>query len=163
SDYNPDPFIYLQRGDVRWNTGVIGHIDLNDYVQPYFTATYMNDQTTEIVGPSAAFQTSYPYTPDNYYRTNCSNPLLSAQERGILCTPAEVTADTANPGSELAVFDLGRRNIEGGGRVAYWEHQNFRIAVGSKGNFLDAFSYDVYGQYYYTSLFNSNDDYLNYQ
>jgi iron complex outermembrane receptor protein len=97
----------------------MAHLDINDYVKPYADFSFMYDRTTEIVGPSALFQTNYPFTPDDLYRVNCSNPLLSAQEQGILCTPAQIAASTANPGSAagLATLDIGRRNIEGGGRI----------------------------------------------
>ena len=45
-----------------------------------------------------------------------------------------------------------------------FEHQNYRAVFGSKGNFADdAWSYDFYGQYYYTTFFNSNQKYLNFQ
>jgi outer membrane receptor protein involved in Fe transport len=162
-EYNPNPFVYIQRQDERWNTGFNAHIDLNDHIKPYLVGAFMDDRTTEIVGPSAAFRQSYPFTADNYYRVNCSNPLLSSQEQTILgCTPAEISADAANPGSVLAAFNMGRRNIEGGGRVAFYDHTNYRIALGAQGDFLGAWSYDAYGQYYYTQLFNSNTNYLNY-
>ncbi len=55
--------------------------------------------------------------------------------------------------------EIGRRNIEGGGRTSDYEHQNYRAVMGTKGDFLDAWSYDAYGQFYYTTFFNSNDKY----
>jgi outer membrane receptor protein involved in Fe transport len=55
---------------------------------------------------------------------------------------------------------MGRRNIEGQGRLTNWEHNNFRYVLGIKGDFADAWSYDAYFSYYYTSLFDGNYDYL---
>src|SRR6185437_4656105 len=164
-EYNPNPFIYMQRQNDRWNTGVNANVEINDHVKPYLVATFMDDRSTEIVGPSAAFKNSYPYSADNYYRVNCSNPLLSAQEASLLCTPAQIAADKLSPGTDpanMAVFNLGRRNIEGGGRVAYFEHMNYRVAAGATGDIIPGFTYDAYGQYFYTSLFNANTNYLNY-
>jgi outer membrane receptor protein involved in Fe transport len=164
-EFQPNPYEYMQSATTRWNAGVIGHVDINDYFKPYFTATFMNDRTDEIVGPSAAFKASYPYSADNFYRVNCTNPLLSAQEQGILCTPAMIAADTAAPGTNpagLAILNLGRRNVEGGGRDSYFDHTNYRIAFGSKGDIANGVSYDAYGQYFYTSLYQANTNYLNY-
>ncbi len=95
---------------------------------------------------------------------NCTNPLLSAQEQGILCTPAQIAADKANPGSAAGstAVTIGRRNVEGGGRIAYYEHTNYRIVAGLTGDLGDAWKYDAYGQYYYTSFYNANKNYLNY-
>jgi outer membrane receptor protein involved in Fe transport len=161
-EYNPNPFIYMQRQDDRWNAGFNANLEINDHIKPYLIGAFMDDRTTEIVGPSAAFKASYPFTPDNYYRVNCSNPLLSSQEAGILCTPAQIAADAAAPGTVLAAVNLGRRNVEGGGRVAFYDHTNYRLAVGATGDIAPGISYDAYGQYYYVSLFNSNTNYLNY-
>jgi len=164
-EFNPNPYEYMQSGTTRWNAGVIGHVDINDYFKPYITATFMNDRTDEIVGPSAAFKASYPFSPDNFYRVNCTNPLLSAQEQGTLCSPAMIAADAASPGNSaagLSVFNLGRRNIEGGGRDSYYDHNNYRIAVGAKGDIANGVTYDAYTQYFYTSLYEANTNYLNY-
>jgi iron complex outermembrane recepter protein len=161
SSFNSNVYEYGQRQDVRYNAGLMAHIELNDYIKPYLDASFMNDRSDEIVGPSALFKTSNTFTPDNLYRVNCSNPLLSAQEQSILCTPAQIAADTASPGSALGTLNIGRRNIEGGGRNSYYEHTNYRIVFGSTGNLLDGVSYDAYAQYYYTQLYQSNTNYLN--
>jgi iron complex outermembrane receptor protein len=163
-EFNSSAYEYMQRQDERYNAGFFAHVDLNDWVKPYLEMSYMNDKTTVIVAPSALFETSNPLTGDNKYLVNCSNPLLSAQEQGILCTPAQIAADTAAPGSAAgsADIDIGRRNIEGGGRLAYFEHTNFRVVGGVKGDLGDAWHYDAYGQYAYTTFFNDNKNYLNF-
>jgi outer membrane receptor protein involved in Fe transport len=164
SAFNSNPYIQMQREDVRWNAGANFNMELNSYVKPYLIVAFMDDQTTGVVGPSAAFKSSYPFTPDNDYRVNCTNPLLSAQEQATLCSPAMIAADAASPGSPAgeSIIDIGRRNVEGGPRVAFYDHTNYRIAVGSTGELLAGVTYDIYGQYYYTTLFNSNTGYLNY-
>jgi iron complex outermembrane receptor protein len=162
--FNSSAFEYMQRQDERYNAGVFAHIDVNDWIKPYMEFGFMNDKTNVTVAPSALFEGNNPITGDGNYLVNCSNPLLSAQEASIICTPAQIAADKLAPGSvgNSADINIGRRNIEGGGRNAYFEHTNYRVVVGSKGNFGDAFSYDLYGQYAYTSLFNNNQNYLNY-
>jgi outer membrane receptor protein involved in Fe transport len=164
-EFNPNPYEFMQEQSTRWNAGVYGHVDVTDYFKPYLTATVMDDRSDETVGPSAAFKASYPFTPDNFYRVNCTNPLLSAQEQGILCTPAMIAADTPSPGNNpagLAIINIGRRDVEGGGRDAYYDHTNYRMAVGAKGDIAKGITYDAYTQYFYTSFYTSNTNYLNY-
>jgi outer membrane receptor protein involved in Fe transport len=167
AEFGSFAYEYQQREDDRYQGGVLSHFDINQYAKPYLEFSFMNDRTTEVVGPSALFSGSNPFTADNNYLVNCSNPLLSAQELGVIqsqgaCTNAQVAADKLNPGSQNVDLDIGRRNVEGGGRIAYFEHMNYRAVVGLGGTLLDGVTYDAYAQYYYTSLYNSNQNYLNY-
>lgn len=163
AQFNSQRYIYASRGDTRYNAGFLAHVDVSDAVKPYAEFGFMNDQTTISVAPSGLFQTN-PLDPTGAgnFNINCSNPLLSAQEAGIICTPAQIAADAAAPGSVSANVNIGRRNVEGGGRNAFWDHTNFRLVAGSRGEFATAWSYDAYGSYYHTTLFNSNTNYLNY-
>jgi iron complex outermembrane recepter protein len=162
--YNYNQFEYLQRQDQRYQAGFLSHIDVNDYVKPYAQFFYMDDRSTSVVAPSGLFVGSDPFTSDGNELINCSNPLLSAQQRGLICTPAQITGDTASPGSagNSADVEIGRRNIEGGGRVAFYEHNNIRFVVGTTGDVVPGFTYDLYGSYYYTTTFDSNQNYLSY-
>jgi iron complex outermembrane recepter protein len=161
-DFNE--FEYLQRQDQRYQGGFLGHIDLNDHAKPYMEFGWMDDRTEAVVAPSGLFVASYPFTADNNELVNCSNPLLSAQERSLICTPAQIAGDTASPGSpgNSADLQIGRRNIEGGGRLSFYEHQNFRLVVGTKGDVTNAWTYDLYGSYYYTTTFQGQQNYLDY-
>ena len=163
--FNSQPFIYMTREDDRYNAAFMAHEEINDWFQPYSEFFFMDDKTHQQVAPAALFKDSNPLDPTGAgdYYVNCSNPLLSAQQRGILCTPAQIAADTANPGSATAQVRIGRRNIEGGDRFIDFEHTNYRAVFGSKGNFADAWSYDLYGQYFYTSFSDSNEKFLSYE
>jgi iron complex outermembrane recepter protein len=164
ASYNSQPFIYMTREDDRYNAAFMAHEEITDWFQPYAEFFFMDDKTHEQVAPAALFKDSNPLDPTGAgdYYVNCSNPLLSAQERGILCTPAQIAADTANPGSGTAQVRIGRRNVEGGDRFIDFEHTNYRAVFGSKGTFADAWSYDLYGQYFYTAFSDSNQKYLSY-
>jgi iron complex outermembrane recepter protein len=161
--FNSQPYIFMSREDDRYNAGFMGHFDINNYVKPYAEFGFMEDKTTEIIAPSGLFQ-SNPTDPtgNGNFNINCSNPLLSAQERSIICTPAQIAADTAAPGSASANINIGRRNVEGGGREAFWDHTNYRAVGGATGEFAGAWNYDAYASYYYTTLYNANEKYLNY-
>jgi iron complex outermembrane recepter protein len=165
AEYNSQPYIYLTREDDRYNAAFLGHDDINDYLKPYVELFVMDDRTHQQIAPAALFKDANPLDPTGAgdYYINCSNPLLSAQEQNILCTPAQIASDRAHPGSVSAQVEIGRRNIEGGARDTDFEHINYRAVFGSKGEFADAWSYDVYGQYYYTSFYDSNQKYLNFQ
>jgi iron complex outermembrane recepter protein len=176
--YNSQSLIYMSRGDERYTAGVLGHIDVNDYVKPYLELGFMDDKTSIDVAPSGLFMSNQTDpTGNGNFNINCSNPLLSAQEQSIFCTPAQIAAAQANPGAPCATppspvpagyispncanIVIGRRNVEGGPRLAYWDHTNYRAVVGATGVFAEGWSYDAYGQYYTTTLFNSNSNYVN--
>jgi outer membrane receptor protein involved in Fe transport len=163
--YNSQEDIYLTREDDRYNAAFEAHDDINDYFKPYAEFFFMDDKTSQQVAPAALFRNANPLDPSgqgNYF-VNCSNPLLSTQQRDIICTPAQIAADTASPGSVTVPLTIGRRNIEGGPRSTDYEHTNYRAVFGTKGDFGGAWSYDAYGQYFYTSFYDANQKYLNFQ
>ena len=157
-------FEYLQREDKRFQAGVMVHEELNDHFKPYMEFGWMRDRTSAVIAPSGLFVGSNTQTADGNELINCSNPLLSSQQQSLLCTPAQIAGDMANPGSKgnSAVVQIGRRNIEGGGRDSIYDHNNFRLVVGTKGAVTNAWTYDLYGSYYYVTTFQANDNYLSY-
>ena len=163
--YNGQSYISMTREDDRYNAAFMVHEEITESFQPYAEFFFMDDKTHQQVAPAALFKDSNPLDPTGAgdYYINCSNPLLSAQEQGILCTPAQIAADTAKPGSALVQVRIGRRNVEGGDRYIDFEHTNYRTVLGTRGDFADAWTYDFYGQYFYTSFFDSNQKYLSYE
>lgn len=173
--FNSQPYIYNGRDDVRYTAGFMAHVDVADYIRPYTEFGFMNDRTDQKIAPSALFSGANPLDPANSgnYNVNCDNPFLSAQQSGILCTPAQRAYVAANPGVPCAFaadgsspncanVNIGRRNVEGGGRESYYEHNNYRAVIGAQGDLGSAWKYDAYGQYYYTTFFNINKQYLNF-
>jgi iron complex outermembrane receptor protein len=173
--FNSSPYEYLTTQDTRYNAGFFSHYDVNDYVKPFMDFSYMRDTTTSDIAPSGAFYGGNPNDPtgNGGFLVNCAptNPLLSAQENAALCGNAAnffpATAGNPTPnvypglnGDTAVDFYFGRRNIEGGPRTSEFDHQNYRVVLGSKGDFADAWSYEAYGSYYTTSLFNSVGGYL---
>ncbi|MEJ0098697.1 MAG: TonB-dependent receptor [Pseudomonadota bacterium] len=154
--FNSQAYIYMQRQDERYNAGFLAHVDINDHFLPYAEFSFMDDHTHQEAAPTALFRGSNVVGDTGNYAVNCSNPLLSAQEAAILCTPQQIAADLANPGSVSADVEIGRRNLEGGARTYEYEHDNYRIALGTKGEIARGWTYDTYGQYYYTSFSNLN-------
>jgi len=177
--FDSQPFIYMTREDDRYNAAFLAHDTITDYFQPYAEFYFMDDRTHQQIAPSALFKDLNPLDPlTGNYNVNCNNPLLSAQEQSILCTAAQISAANAAPSAGCTVTQtangpvlsancvnvrIGRRNVEGGGRESDYEHENYRPVFGIKGDFAGAWNYDAYGQYYYTTFFNSNQKYQNFQ
>jgi iron complex outermembrane receptor protein len=163
--YNGQRDISLTREDSRYNAAIMAHEEITGFFQPYAEFFFMDDKTRQQAAPAALFQNANPLDPTGAgdYYINCGNPLLSTQQQAILCTPAQIAADKANPGSATAQVNIGRRNVEGGARYTDFQHTNYRALIGAKGEFAGAWSYDAFGQYFYTGFFDSNQKYLNFQ
>jgi outer membrane receptor protein involved in Fe transport len=175
--FNSQPYIFMSRDDTRYMAGFMGHLDLNDQVKPYFEFHFMDDKTHQEIAPAALFLQSNPNDPtgNGNYNINCSNPFLSPTQAGQLgCTPDMIAADSAaiaaqiaakasviTPGATTNVF-IGRRNVEGGGRISDYQHTTYRAVGGIKGSLGNAWSYDGYAQYYYVDFFNRNSRYMNF-
>ena len=85
----------------------------------------------------------------------CNNPLLTAQEAATICSPANLAAQGnptqtdrrrgCTPGANLYI---GRRNVEGGGRVAsFTSPMRTASSSGLKGDFAEAWKFDVFAQH----------------
>jgi iron complex outermembrane recepter protein len=104
----------------------------------------MDDRTLTEIAPSGLFQGQNTLSSNGTYFINCGNRLLGAQEAATICTPAQIAADKANPGSVSAALDFGRRNIEGDGRESTYDHTNYRAVAGTNGKLGAAWTYDAY-------------------
>jgi iron complex outermembrane recepter protein len=156
--FNSAAYEFAQREDDRYQAGFMSHYDINDHVKPYLEFSFMDDKTTAVVAPSGFFGGGNPYSTDNLYRVNCGNPFLSAQQLGIVHASGSCGAGSL-PTDQFSL-DIGRRNIEGGGRSSLFDHTNYRVVGGAKGDIVDGITYDAYAQYYFTSLYNANGNYL---
>ncbi len=152
--FNSNAYSYLMQKDTRYTAGFFAKYELNEHAELYADFGYMNDRANVQIAPSGLFAGSGS-SPTGGFLVNCDNPFLSAQQRTVIgCTPALVAS-----GGNVDIT-IGRRNIEGGGRVQFYEHQNYRAVFGSRGDITGSWKYDLYGSYYYTSLFQSSSNYL---
>ena len=164
--YNFAPLNYFQRPDERYTAGVFANYEVSPAIKPYLEFMFMDDRTLAQIAPSGDF--------GNTSTLNCDNPLLSAQQKGIVCAPYNlvsgfngvtplVTGNTGDPALSLidpvtgvpynlAYFQLFRRNVEGGPRIDDRQHTSFRGVLGTRGDLNKAFSYDAYYQYGRTQL-----------
>jgi iron complex outermembrane receptor protein len=151
--YNSNPIESLLQQDTRYLGGFMGHYDYSSHVNLYADFSMMNDKTNTVVAPSGFFEGS-GVTANSGFLVNCGNPLLSAQQKSLLCSAADIAA---NNKVDLLI---GRRNIEGGGRSSEYDHVNYRAVLGAKGDIAGPWKYDTYGSYYWTSLYQDNFNYL---
>jgi len=139
--YNYGALSYFQRAAERYTAGAFLHYDINDNATVYTETMYARNTSSAQYGPSGDF-----FAKSNI---SCANPLLTAEEVAALCNATTLAQNhAANPGlpaDQFAIY-IGRRNVEGGGRIDNYDSNSIRQVIGLKGNFGEAWSYDAYGQ-----------------
>ena len=129
--YNYAPLNYMQRPDERYAGGGFVNYEFNKHAQAYAEVMLMDDYTDAQIAPSGDF--------GNTEQLNCNNPMLSEQQRQLLCTDAGYGPD------DIANIVILKRNVEGGGRVSQLRHTALRLVAGLKGELGKAWNYDFYG------------------
>ena len=172
--FNFAPTNYFQRPDKRYTGGFFAKYEVSDAIKPYLEFMFMDDRTLAQIAPSGNFANTLSINcGDNGNPTANGNPLLSAQQAAQACGRPEnlitgflgnfpltnqTNPDPAAPpvvfidpvtGQQYnrGFFQLLRRNVEGGPRVADLQHTQFRGVVGTKGDLGSAWNYDVYYSY----------------
>jgi iron complex outermembrane recepter protein len=77
--YNFAPTNYFQRPDERYIAGAFADYEVSPAIKPYLEFMFMDDHTLAQIAPSGDF--------GNTFTINCDNPLLSAQQLGVICNP----------------------------------------------------------------------------
>jgi outer membrane receptor protein involved in Fe transport len=132
--YNFGPANHYQRPDRRYSLGAMGHYELTEHADVYTQLMFTDYSSIAQIAPGGNFF--------NSNSVNCANPLLSAQQLGILgCTAADVAANNS------ATLYVARRNVEGGGRQQSFQNNSFRSLLGVRGAITDTWDYDASVQY----------------
>ena len=160
-DYNFGPLNYYQTPNERWTAGAFLNYDVNSHVTAYSNFMYMRNSSSAQIAPSGDFfQNSF---------IPCADPVLTKQEVATICTPGNLAAqgnpfETYNgvnyPGLN---FVIGRRNVEGGPRIADFTTDSAREVIGLKGDFADpqgAWTYNVYAQHSSVDSLFAQENYL---
>jgi len=132
--FNFAPYNYYQRPDERYLADFFSHYDILPWMRTYMEFEFMDDRTLAQIAPSGVFFGG----PGSEQLLSFNNPLLSdAFKSAFGITPT-------TPGDVL----IGRRNLEGGGRVDDRRHTDFRGVLGFKGElpFAPGWDYDVWYQ-----------------
>jgi outer membrane receptor protein involved in Fe transport len=140
--YNYGPLNFQQRPSERWTAGAFVDYEINSHATPYLEVMYTSyNSQAQIAASGDFFQSSF---------VPCSDPLLTAAEKTFICNlataqgnPSQTIGGNTVTGANLYI---GRRNVEGGGRVASFQNDALRALVGIKGDIVTGWTYDVYAQ-----------------
>ena len=108
--------------------------EINDHLTAYGEVMLARNTTDAQIAASGDFFTATPIP--------CTDPLLTAAEAAAICSAA---AAQGNPGGTANLY-IGRRNVEGGGRVLDVTSNTVRAVTGLKGDIIDGLTFDVYAQ-----------------
>lgn len=142
--YNYGALNFYQRPDERYTAGAFLHYDFNDHATVYANTMFMQDTSLAQIAASGAFFSKFD--------VNCANPFLSAQEVTTWCGGTTV-GETNN-------LYIGRRNVEGGGRVQDIQHTDWHVVLGVKGKIVDGWDYDVSWQNSIVNLVSQAQNYF---
>ena len=146
SEYNFAPLNYLQRPDERYTAGEFSHYQLNPHLDIYSSFMFMRDESIAQIAGSGAFF-------GDPYQINCgNNPLLTASEQAAFCQ--------GTPTGGLTNLEIGRRDVEGIGRVNDIIHTEYRYVIGARGEIVDGWNYDLYAQYGRTDIVSIQEGYF---
>jgi iron complex outermembrane receptor protein len=162
--YNYGALSYLQRQAERYTAGVFINFDASEHANVYSEFMFARNVSQAQYGPSGLFAFGHEVV-------SCGdNPLLTAQEVSILCTPSNIAQNHAqfptgptNPnilGPNQILLYAARRSVESGPRLDNYSSDAFREVVGVKGKFADAWSYDLYGQLGISRMLDVEGDFL---
>jgi outer membrane receptor protein involved in Fe transport len=144
--YNFAPLNYLQRPDERYTAGEFSHYQLNPHIDIYSSFMFMKDESVAQIAGSGAFF-------GDPYQINCgTNPLLTASEQSFFCAGV--------PSGTLTNLEIGRRDVEGTGRINDITHYEYRYVIGARGELVDGWNYDLYAQYGHTDVVSIEQGYF---
>lgn len=158
SRFNASAWNLYQRPDRRYTAGGFANLDFSKSVQAYGEVMAMKDRTRWQIGPSGDFR--------NTQTINCDNPLLSAQQRSLICrtgnfvgeipeldshgnlvgvvgSPTLFVAPITGVTYSRAWLILSRREIQGRAVEDDLDHKSIRLLGGVKGVLGRGVSYDA--------------------
>jgi iron complex outermembrane receptor protein len=144
--YNYGPLNHYQRPERRYSIGAMGHYEFGEHADVYTQLMFNDYESVAQVAPGGNFF--------NSSAINCDNPFLPVNSLATIgCTPAAVAA-----GDSVTMY-IGRRNVEGGGRLQSFANNSFRALAGVRGAINDGWGYDVSAQYSSVSANTATENY----
>jgi iron complex outermembrane receptor protein len=150
--YNFAALNFFQRPAERWTAGSFVNYDINSHVNLYSEFMFTKNTSVAQIGPGGDF--------GNAATISCADPLLTAQEVSVLCAPGNFPQAAGTAPNTINLAYILRRNIEGGGRQATFNNSTYREVFGVKGDFADAWKYDVSAQASNTTIIQANLNYF---
>jgi outer membrane receptor protein involved in Fe transport len=128
--YNFEPDNILVLPMERWSLYSNTTLDLHDNFKPYAQAMYTNYNALQELAPTPAAGTTGFTVP-------VTNPFLPQAWKNLAATRANPTAP----------LTFSKRFNDLGGRTGYNNHDVWQLVVGTKGDFIGSWDYDVYYSY----------------
>jgi iron complex outermembrane receptor protein len=137
--FNFAPQNFYVRPDERYSFGAFAHYEIAPWATAYMDTMFMDDRSTAQIGAGGIFAGTFTI--------NCANPLLSAQQAGLL--PAAGGGSCAANPADVFTGTVARRLVAGeaGGRITDLRHTDYRIVIGLRGDLGKNWNYDGYMQY----------------
>ena len=133
--YNFGPLNYFRRPSEQTAAAAFAHLDINSKVRAYTELGFHDNHSLAQIAPSGSFF--------RQQGIHFENPLLSTDEKNQIA--AGCGGPFAAPGDVCQLL-IGRRNVEGGGRIDDIRHTSYRAVLGAKGDLSKSVSYDTYLQ-----------------
>ncbi|MBM4218821.1 MAG: TonB-dependent receptor [Gammaproteobacteria bacterium] len=130
--YNYAPPNYFMRPEKRYSAGVFADYELSERATPYLEVNYNSSKTAAQIAESGTFFAEAYFFPVN-------DPLFPQAFRNSLAT--------LYPGATEVGIYIGKRNTEGGPRSDVLDHESFRIVLGTKGQLVGNWDYDLFYLY----------------
>jgi iron complex outermembrane receptor protein len=151
SVFNFNPFNYYQTPQKRYGAFAMGNFEINEHADAYARLAYTTTVVRQQVAPSGFF--------GNTWWTPLANPYIGSQARQFILDAANagVTAGTVTQtgGFPNGVVDAAddlriqyrRRTVEFGERSENYDNNAFQFMIGSRGDIMGDWRYDVSYQY----------------
>ena len=142
--FNFGPANFFVRPDERYNLGAFAHYEIAPWATAYMDTMFMDDNSTAQIAAGGIFAGTFS--------VDCANPLLTAQEKGLLVPNGAGALGggtcATNPAG-IFTGTIARRLLdsEQTGRLTQFRHNDYRIVVGLKGDLGKNWAYDGYMQY----------------
>lgn len=156
--YNITPWNFFQRPDKRYTAGGFATFDFSNAAQAYAEVMYMNDRSIAQTSPSG--------DATNTQTINCDNPLLSGQQRDLICRTGNFVGEIpaldqdgnlvqvlgsptpfVDPVSGATYYRgwlaVARRSVESGPIQDDLRHKSMRLLAGVKGDLGRGVTYDA--------------------
>ena len=148
--YNFAPINHYQRPDERWTLGGNLKYEISPSARPYMEFNFSNTNTRVQIAQTGTFYV-------NPLELDCANPAAYFNAAG-----GDICGDLGLAADEVATVYAGKRNIEGGPRVAVLESSAFRGVAGIEGDLFGSdWFYDAYFLYGRTTNTEANiNDFL---
>lgn len=128
--YNFEPDNLLVLPLERYNLFSAFNLNVNDYFNPYLRAQYTNYNALQQLAAT-------PASGSTGFTVPTTNPFLTAELRNLL-------ASRATPN---APFTFSKRFNGLGPRTGYTTHDVWQLTLGTKGDLIAGFDYDLYGSF----------------